>query len=248
MSGHLDPLEPDIASVLDAAKELDPLPPATSDRVMASLAARIAALPPDGGGGAQNGNGSAAASRPSASWLRGRSALIGAVSFGFGVAVGVGARRPPTAVERIVYVDRPVPLAAPAEPPSSWMTVPVDSLPRAGSAPSASTSTAASGDGLRPSTASTSSHDQLAAESALLDLARVAVAQGEGDRALEAVERHRTQFPNGILAEERDALAIKALHLVGRDAEARTRASRFERTYPKSLFLPALHGILDGAP
>jgi hypothetical protein len=92
-----------------------------------------------------------------------------------------------------------------------------------------------------------SSRDQLSAESALLDVARVAVAQGNGARALEAIERHRSQFPRGSLAEEREALAVKSLHILGRDEEARSTAARFEKAYPKSLFLPAIRNGLDAS-
>jgi hypothetical protein len=239
MSGRLDPLESDVASTLDTAKALDPLPHGAADRVLASLNARIATLPPDGGGESP-----VASPRPSLGWLRSRSAILSAVSFGLGVAVGAGARTPLRPLERIVYVDRPVPLAAPAEAARPPQTVPGDALQPVGSA---SRSTAAPGDGLRPPAAPASSRDQLAAESALLDLARIAVAQGDGDRALQAVDRHRVEFPSGLLAEEREALAIKALHLLGRDAEARARAARFERAYPQSLFLPALRGIVNGS-
>jgi hypothetical protein len=100
----------------------------------------------------------------------------------------------------------------------------------------------------RSAGASSGARDRLAAESAILDVARVAVAQGEGERAIQAIERHRAQFPNGVLSEEREALTIKALHLVGRNAEARSRAVLFQKAYPLSLFLPALRSVLDPAP
>jgi hypothetical protein len=118
--------------------------------------------------------------------------------------------------------------------------VPVDSLPVA-----PASSVRSDPETPRSAGAPSGSRDLLAAESAILDVARVAVAQGEGERAIQAVERHRAQFPNGVLSEEREALTIKALHLVGRDAEARSRAVRFEKAYPLSLFLPAIRSVLD---
>ncbi len=82
----------------------------------------------------------------------------------------------------------------------------------------------------------------------MLDIARVCVAHGDPQHALEAIARHRRQFPNGVLSEEPEALTIKALDLLGRDKEARDRAARFARWYPTSLFLPAIRGMLDAAP
>jgi hypothetical protein len=239
MSGPVEPLESDVASLLDAAKELDPVSPETSDRVLATVVARLAVLPPGGGGGTAAG-GDAIGASPAHARRLGRPALLfGAVCFGLGVAVGFSARRPPAPAERVVYVDRtppPLPSTSPAAPP----TVPVDALPA--TRPSSFRSDPAAP---RPAVAPSGSRERLAAESAILDVARVAVAQGEGDRALQAVERHRIEFPNGVLSEEREALTVRALHLVGRDAEARSHAVRFEQAHPKSLFLPAIRSVLD---
>jgi hypothetical protein len=85
---------------------------------------------------------------------------------------------------------------------------------------------------------------QLAAESALLDVARRGLAAGEPDRALDAVGRHASQFPHGLLAEEREALAIKALVLAGRADEARTRAAAFREHFPGSMFLRSIDASL----
>jgi hypothetical protein len=51
-----------------------------------------------------------------------------------------------------------------------------------------------------------------------------------------------------MLTEEREALAVKALLLAGRDDEARQRAARFRERYPQSLFLPALEAKLRALP
>lgn len=87
-----------------------------------------------------------------------------------------------------------------------------------------------------------------AAERALLDAARVAIAQGEAERALEVVERHRQEYPRGSLAEEREALAVRALVKVGRHDEARARAARFEAAYPNSIALPAVKAAIGSIP
>jgi hypothetical protein len=244
MSRPIDPLDADVAAVVSAAEALDTLPPGAQARVLASVAARVAAFPPGGGsgGGAGGAGQTASTPAPTIASVGAKSAIIALVSFCAGVTVGVVAKPAPPPVERLVYVDRPAPPAS-APVAAAWPTVPVDSLPVAASAQPAGTAETPNASAI-----AASSRDQLAAESALLDIARVAVAQGDGVRALEAVARHRTQFPGGALTEEREALEIKALHLLGRDAEARAHEARFERVYPKSLFLPALRGIVDPAP
>jgi hypothetical protein len=92
------------------------------------------------------------------------------------------------------------------------------------------------------------SGQHLAAESAILDVARAAIARGEPDQALAAIERHASSFPRGVLREEREALAVKALVLAGRGEEARARAAAFRARYPASFFLPALESSLRNLP
>jgi hypothetical protein len=88
----------------------------------------------------------------------------------------------------------------------------------------------------------------LAAERAQLEIARTAVGRGQGARAIEALERHAKQFPRGRLSEEREGLWIQALLAVGRRGEARARAERFRKRFPRSLLLPALAPALGSNP
>lgn len=99
-------------------------------------------------------------------------------------------------------------------------------------APSASAVTAVAGD--------------LAKEQVLLDTARAALARGRADDALAAVASHATQFPQGRLAEDREAVAVQALAAAGRLDEARARAQRFRARYPRSIYLPAIERSLSG--
>jgi len=78
----------------------------------------------------------------------------------------------------------------------------------------------------------------------VLDVARAALAAGDGEHALQAVDRHAASFPRGLLTEEREALGIRALESLGRTAEAHARLSRFRARYPESLFLPAIESAL----
>lgn len=86
----------------------------------------------------------------------------------------------------------------------------------------------------------------LAAQQALLDDARAALRGGDGQGALAAIRRHTAQFPSTAFAEEREAVAIKALVLIGHASEARARTERFDARFPKSLLTPSLRAALDG--
>jgi hypothetical protein len=80
----------------------------------------------------------------------------------------------------------------------------------------------------------------LAAERAILEQARTALAQRDSRAALAALLSHARRFPQGRLAELREALWVEALVLAGRPDEARARADRFRARYPHSLFLGAV--------
>jgi len=54
------------------------------------------------------------------------------------------------------------------------------------------------------------------------------------------VEQHAALFPHGMLAPEREVLAIEDLRKLGRDAEANERLTRFRADYPDS---PHLRGL-----
>jgi len=98
------------------------------------------------------------------------------------------------------------------------------------------------------SASSSSRTVQLTAERVLLDEARGALVQGDPNRALDRIERHRRTFVTPILGEERDAMEVEALVKVGRAAEARAKASAFRRHTPDSLFLPAVESAVESIP
>ncbi len=78
---------------------------------------------------------------------------------------------------------------------------------------------------------------QLATETALLERARSAMARGWDDSALEALEQHRSRFPDGELVEEREALSVIALARAGRSEDAHIQATAFVKRFPGSLWL-----------
>ena len=164
------------------------------------------------------------------------------VAFAVGVAAGVVGDR--------AIVDRPAPMTAPSTvttivipavtASASSEAVPVGELP---SAPMPSASI-----GSKPASEPVPSARGLAAERALLDVARSALARGEAAEALSAAERHRREYADGALVEEREAIAIKALVALGRKEEAAQRLTNLEKTHPNSIVLRAAKKAVSGAP
>ena len=63
--------------------------------------------------------------------------------------------------------------------------------------------------------------------------------------ALAAAEVARREVPGGALAEEREALAILALHALGRREEARHRATEYLGRWPAGTQRARIRGVLD---
>jgi hypothetical protein len=58
--------------------------------------------------------------------------------------------------------------------------------------------------------------------------------------ALALLDEHEQRYPSGMLAPEREVLAIEALRALGRDSEAERRLAAFRTRYPNSLHLRRL--------
>lgn len=83
------------------------------------------------------------------------------------------------------------------------------------------------------------------AEVKLLQRAQ-ALLQNEPTQTLALCAEHARRFPGGLLAEEREVLAIEALMGTGHADEARARADRFAAAYPSSTHLQRIHTVLAG--
>jgi hypothetical protein len=141
---------------------------------------------------------------------------------------------------RVVYVDRPVlSTSVAATATSVAATGPVATASSSMLAPTVDRGSK------RTASAMVRPASELSRERALLDLARANAARGEPALVLAQTEQHRAQFPRGKLAEEREALAIRALHSLGRADEARARAQAFRLAYPNSLLMPAIDSALS---
>ena len=80
----------------------------------------------------------------------------------------------------------------------------------------------------------------LAQQQTLLDNGRLALRNGDANAALHAMELHRRRFVRTAFEEERQAVAIKALVMLGEFDAAREKLRQFERAFPKSLLIASL--------
>jgi hypothetical protein len=62
--------------------------------------------------------------------------------------------------------------------------------------------------------------------------------------ALFLADEHAARFPAGVLAQEREVIAIEALIKTGRREEARARAARFLAAIPRTAYRPRVEALL----
>jgi len=82
----------------------------------------------------------------------------------------------------------------------------------------------------------------------LLEQARAAVAREDFVLAIQLLADHAHRFKRGRLAEEREALRVRALVGLGRRKDARRAAADFEASFPRSPLLSTVSQMLDSAP
>jgi TolA-binding protein len=86
-------------------------------------------------------------------------------------------------------------------------------------------------------------HERYALELKVLQPAREAVARGDFSSALATLAEHERRFPNGQLAEEREALRVQALSGLGRTEEAGRAAAAFRERFPASVLLSRMRSL-----
>jgi type IV secretory pathway VirB10-like protein len=148
------------------------------------------------------------------------------------VACGVGA-----AGAGVLLRNRPV--AAPPTAPISSERVEQASCTSPVAPPPAQTAASQPSGAPTPQRAerSLSAQESYAAELALLQGAQAAYTDRNFATALHLVTEHARRFPNGRLAEEREALRVKALSGSGRQKDADKAASSFSERFPRSALL-----------
>jgi outer membrane protein assembly factor BamD (BamD/ComL family) len=89
---------------------------------------------------------------------------------------------------------------------------------------------------------------QYAIELELLQPARRSIATGSFSQALAELARHQREYPTGQLAQEREALRVRALWGTGQRAEAEQAAAVFRKRYPRSALLNWMNEPSGRAP
>jgi hypothetical protein len=219
MTRHDPPFDPDVEALLEHGRIVKPVADVVRARSLARARATIAA---------------AVAHHPDPMPARWRRALP--VALAASVALGVGAAGAAAAFYKRAPQDLlPVPLLRQA-------VVPPARAPRVALPPSSPAiaprcdSTAKPQRSGRP----TSPQESYAAELDLLQRAQTAYAGREFSRALALVAEHGRRFPNGRLAEEREALRVRSLTGSGRADESSRAAASFADRFPRSVMLPRL--------
>jgi len=211
----LPPVSPEVKSLLQRERVIPSLPPAVRARALAAARSALASRPLP-----------ASPVHVPAPWIRWAAAAALTIVAG-GAAAAVAYHRH---VEHLRAITAPAPSSAPA--PSG--AIPAVALP-----PPAAESTPVAA----PEEARRTKLVVPQEELRLLRLARAAVARDDFNAALRPIAEHARRFRDGRLAEEREALRVKALAGLGRTEEARRAASAFESRFPRSVLLPAVRRI-----
>jgi hypothetical protein len=176
-----------------------------------------------------------------------------AASFGFAVAAAAAAASylhrvhsvPPTprsSVTEVAVAERHV--VEPEAPPQPAPTPPATTTPkvrRVRHVPAAPTHAKPAAE--QPA----NPQESYAAELRLLQQAQASYASRNFLGTLVVVAQHGRRFPDGRLAEEREALRVRALVGCGRTEEAQRAVSAFARRFPRSALLPRLREAADVA-
>jgi TolA-binding protein len=85
------------------------------------------------------------------------------------------------------------------------------------------------------------------AELELLQRAQSQYASHDFSDALVLIAEHARRFPNGRLAEEREALRVRSLAGDGRSDETRRAFAAFAKRFPRSALLPRLQATAPAA-
>jgi hypothetical protein len=157
----------------------------------------------------------------------------------FALNFGPHGQRPPDAPERWTPSETPPPASAELRPPAASADSAVKSATPESGAAAAPASAGATPSSSAPAAATAHPSGATArpveTEAELLERARGALASNPA-RALALTEQDRTRFPAGVLAQEREVIAIEALKRLGRGDEAARRAADFARRYPGSAY------------
>lgn len=209
----------EVEAILERGRAIRPLPDVVRARALARARATVAK-----GAEAET---APAAPAPARTYGR-RVALAAAFALLIGGAGAVAAIRGGV-LERFRPAPAPVPTtpiapSRPQAPPAA--AVEPESVPRPIEK--------------RHATRAPTAQESYAVELDLLHRAHVAYASRDFSSALVLIAEHARRFPNGRLAEEREALRVRSLAGSGRTADARRAVAAFGTRFPRSVLLPRL--------
>jgi hypothetical protein len=234
---------PELRCLLDKVRD-DGL---SSDRVKELALAVQLAIGPAGSGAGSGGTGAPAAGPAfkGASLSLGAKAIAvlvvaGAVTGGVGLwmaRLGPPPARSAGAQGAGASVASAPSAQSPVEPPLASLDV-VQPAPSVAAGRARSESARSRGVARAPIAAPSPSHEEpegssMPQEVPLLRAAREALST-DPERSLALAQEHARRFPNGVLAQEREVIAIEALAKLGRSGAAQQRASQFTEQYPAS--------------
>jgi hypothetical protein len=233
----MEPVSPEIESLLDAERVLVPAP--TEVRTRAIQRARTA-LP-------RRPRASLCDQRRSANPRRARIFVAAAAGL---MLVAVGA-----AAFHAGYQTRAKVTSASTTTPTPGPPIPDPQRPAALPASPSETNAvvaaplerAAKTKSTTPPRAATDS-DAYAIELRLLQKAHQGVTRHDFASALTVIAEHQRRFASGQLVEEREALRVKALLGLGRTAEAQRAGAVFRERFPRSVLLRRIEGMLEASP
>jgi hypothetical protein len=209
----MKPLDLESRRLIDDANAADLPAPDAQAKLWESLSQRIGQPLPPTAAAAQHALGAGAKlgllSGVSAKLLIG-AGLLGAVASSYGVYT---LAHKPTAESA-----QPAPLA-PRPAPASEARPPGEARPN---------------QALAPAPAPVEVASSLLEETRLLASAQRALSAGAAAKALLLIDQHRARFPQGALAQERDAARVLALCALGRRADAQRERHAFLHTWPDS--------------
>jgi hypothetical protein len=217
MTQHNPPLDPLLEPLLERGRTIPPVPDVVRARSLARARAAVAAAVPH-------------LPEPlPARWRRVLPlALAASVALAVGTAGAVVALR-----DRTPQAIVPAPPARPALAPRAQGIPVVPPTAEPAIAPQCDSTP-------KPPRRSASPPESYAAELELLQRAQTAYAGQDFSRALALVAEHGRRFPNGRLAEEREALRVRSLANSGRTHEAARALAAFSDHFPRSVLLPRL--------
>lgn len=134
----------------------------------------------------------------------------------------------PSGVVRAVEVRTVVASPPPAPIPEAREAAPFVAESRAPAPPGRPKSTA------QVESGAATSIQTYAIEAGLLEPARRGIGSGNYSAAMGAIARHQREYPRGQLAEEREALRVRALWGMGQKPAAESAAAAFRKRYPRS--------------